>query len=707
MKKANMLLLAGLLLGLLCAGRLAAQPSRTNIQLGLKPAGDGVPPSHFWLNTRLAAPSNHFGMTNRSLALDPAGWPHIAYANQRLHYTWHDGAEWHREIIDENARGDPSLALSSGGVPHIAYFSDADGILTLTYATLNDQQWLLTPLEEAFNYHFAMIALDSAGYPHILYYNDSLNSLRYLHLTGQGWSSETISEEDIFDAPALALDQSGRPHIAYTTDADFLYYTTWDGNQWQRETVQPLYYAPSARPVVSIALDNQGRPAIAYEDRHGLRFTARTANGWTFEAINNDAFAKWLSLAFDADNVPHLSFYDSFQDGQMYATRPAEAWLITPVDTRRDSGRYNSIAIDQQGQPHISYAHYPYEQEYWAPEDLQYAHLVGDQWVVETAEVGAAHVSPAIVVDSQEHIHLLYHDLGQNRWHYQYQTGSGWAAETISITTIPNFAPLSFTLDDGDQPHLAYIDGDGNLRYAFRTGNQWFSQLVAELEYPPFYRDSISLALDSNQNPHIAFLTDSVQYAYYSDSQWYVETIANIGGVSISLQLDTLNRSHVAFVDSNLTGNNLAYAYRSAAQWLVQPLQESALSTSLALDTSGHPHIAYQSNVLGYIYWTGEQWYYQVFDGSNSGRNTPLSIALDKNDDPHVVYLKGGFVKHAYYNGEDWRIAYGSPGDCSYLSMALNSQGQPYILLEREFRYEMWLARFATNFTYSPLISKP
>ena len=66
-------------------------------------------------------------MTDRSLAIDSAGQPHLAYGLDYLYYAWYDGAAWHHETLDpapgvgENA----AIALDGDDAPHIAYYDRA------------------------------------------------------------------------------------------------------------------------------------------------------------------------------------------------------------------------------------------------------------------------------------------------------------------------------------------------------------------------------------------------------------------------------------------------------------------------------------------------------------------------------------------------------------------------------------------------------
>jgi hypothetical protein len=75
-------------------------------------------------------------MTDRSLRLDAAGRPHIAYGADKLYYSWHGGDQWHCEVADPSPGVGrfASLVLDTAGHPHISYYDDRNG--DLRYARL-------------------------------------------------------------------------------------------------------------------------------------------------------------------------------------------------------------------------------------------------------------------------------------------------------------------------------------------------------------------------------------------------------------------------------------------------------------------------------------------------------------------------------------------------------------------------------------------
>jgi hypothetical protein len=77
------------------------------------------------------------------------------------------------------------------------------------------------------------------------------------------------------------------------------------------------------------------------------------------------------------------------------------------------------------------------------------------------------------------------------------------------------------------------------------------------------------------------------------------------------------------------------------------------LYSSIALDDSGNPHIAYlkeDTGVLKYVAWNGSSWDIQTVDWDGDvGEFT--SLALDSSGNPHISYYDNTNrdLKYAWY----------------------------------------------------------
>jgi hypothetical protein len=120
------------------------------------------------------------------------------------------------------------------------------------------------------------------------------------------------------------------------------------------------------------------------------------------------------------------------------------------------------------------------------------------------------------------------------------------------------------------------------------------------------------------------------------------------------------------------------------------------MSTSLALDSNGYPHISYTTGglrSLHYAHWTGTAWAKETVDESFV---ISTSLALDSNDRPHIAYATGGFfsLHYARWTGTSWVKETVDESDVWDCSLALDSNGYPHISYstagEKSLHYAHW-----------------
>lgn len=338
------------------------------------------------------------------------------------------------------------------------------------------------------------------------------------------------------------------------------------------------------------------------------------AQQWFYETVDNSVNVGWYSsIALDAFDYAHISYFDAPSNALKYAYWTGSEWEIQTVDTGISPDELDgstSIAVDSQGFPHIAYS-----TEHGNPGDtIRYAYWDGAVWQkTDVVDNGWSLIFCSLALDSSEYPHICWcHDTG-NALKYAYWDGINWQITSVEESMCTGYCS-SIALDSSYYPHISYIDAwNGLLKYACWDGIDWEIVSVDSPGYYGFEGIDTSIAIDSLDLPHIAYTywnTDDLRYAHYNGIDWEITTVDNQG----------------------ITGKE----------------------PSIAVDSLNHPHISYRSaSPSGLIYarWTGSDWEHTtVDDNDNVGQQS--SIALGTLDNPHISYGIGGTstLEYAWYD---------------------------------------------------------
>ena len=276
---------------------------------------------------------------------------------------------------------------------------------------------------------------------------------------------------------------------------------------------------------------------------------------------------------------------------------------------------------------------------------------------------------------------------------FVYQTPScGWGAEIADNLSEDVGSYPSIALYGGN-PRISYYDEDNKvLKYASRNSSGlWTTETVPNDDTAvgdnAGHRDNYglytSLALDGSGKPRISYYDaehQTLKYASWGGSAWVIETVPNhtevsgVGGHDDNYGLYTSlalwsGKPRISYYDKH--NQVLKYASDNGTAWVVvtvpsetgssidlvtdgAPQDNYGLSTSLALDGSGNPHISYKDALNSVPKYAsrdsiGSIWVIQIVPN----RETPLapgstsygysygqytSLDLDDCGNPHIAY---------------------------------------------------------------------
>jgi len=685
--------------------------------LGRPPAADGlarpaVPTVFHWAIECVDCP-RRTDLSDRSLKLDLAGHPHLAYGGDGLYYAWHDGARWQYETVDRTPYAGEylSLALDAAGQPHISYHARS-----LKYAYKDAAGWHTELLEGAWNVGlFCSLALDAGGYAHITYLDRGNRDLKYAYQDAAGWHVSVLDEEGTWDS-ALALGPDGNIRVVYQGSGGQWRYGYQDAAGWHSELLGDGYgWDPS------LAVDAGGRPHVALGGGE-VRYATRDPDGiWQVESVAPFTTGYGFSLALDADGRPRITFSSTYPDVLNYAWRDdagSPVWQIE-VAVEDVTVYYTSLAVGGDGRPAVAYVDYTHR--------LMVARQDASGWQTGLVDANSdAGRSVSLALDGQGRPHLAYLDGYPNHDLKAAVRGpDGWETEVVDRAGLIG-GHSSVAIDPVGTVHIGYTTVQSpELRYARRdAGSQtWVTETVCTIG-----RDQvgISLALDAKDQPHIAIPDGNLDYASrYDGSPWQVETVGGVGDLlfDASLVLDEHGYPHVTAFD--ISGSELKYVYRDANGWHVEaidPTGDPHPNNSLALDASGCPHVAYYGRDSRDLKLArrdpGGAWHVETVDSSatSGGISRNISLALDAQDQPHIAYYYCGAtvpcrkneLRYARRDAAGWQIQTVTNGLAelqSDISLALDAAGRPHIGYHDYFQGDLKVATLVAGYSlYLPLV---
>jgi len=261
----------------------------------------------------------------------------------------------------------------------------------------------------------------------------------------------------------------------------------------------------------------------------------------------------------------------------------------------------------------------------------------GQTWTEEqvTAATSTNHqYLPAIAVDSNDNIHLVWYGKGWgnnptiNQILYNKRTSSGWQGQELVTDVSGGQSGPVIAVDSSGNAHVIWtgrtwgtnVNYD-NLQYRKRTSESW--QTREAITDKPNHQGGATIAIDSSGNIHLAWRGpgwgvnsgySNVQYRKRTSEGWQsqegVTDINNTQG-GCCIVLDTNNNVHLVWYGKawgvNKTVFNIQYRQRTAVGWQVQEAITDSGSTqgdpTLTVDVSDNLHLI----------WFGKGW------GSNPG----------------------------------------------------------------------------------------
>jgi len=665
-----------------------------------------------WHLERIDGGKSFSHMTSRSLALDSAGLPHMAYGRDALYYAHHDGDAWELCTVDE-ARGcglSASIAIDGHDCPHVAYLQMTATMSSLRYARHDGTEWRIETVlaGEALTYLGCTLALDEDDKPHVALWDCKEGKIRYATHDGSTWLLETIdtiAEPNVatdFLVPSIAVEKGGTVHVAYyDLTEEALCHARRDAPlSWSVETVDRGEWVGTH---CSLAVDALGQPRIAYVDDvdRALKYASSAPGaGWAVGAVPgmSGSSLNSVSLALDEAGVPHILCDGDADAAVRYCTYREGGWTIESIDSDAGWGAFASIALDADQRVHASFV---------APgADLRYARRSGAAWSVETVDIGGfAGEENSLAVDAFDRPHVVYSAAaGGAEYRYATQLANGsWQVAVMELPDeAPSFASVSIALTPQDAPSVLLPNNETQAvpLGVFEDGT-WSFEAIPDGEVS---FGNCALVFDAQGIPHCLYpgaYEQQVTYARRDGAVWRTQAVGegSLRGADRGLALDSSGRPHVAFLGTFGEDRPLLYARLQGTRWVQQTVDTAPCwGGAIAVDALGRPHIAYmrtETDEICYATHDGASWRTEVIASAESDE---IAIAVDASGVVHIAYGSYGepaSLAYATPCDSGWQVEWVDPQTTVYsgISLALDSAGAPAITYFDAVAGDLWIAR--------------
>ena len=365
---------------------------------------DGL--THTW--SMSIADSIQGGYGANAIGVSSNGDVHIVYFNydtRQLKHAVYDGQSWSRSVISTASAGSQyryvELQIDDNDNLHVAHWVTGD---YLHYRTYNGTSWDLNYTTSNVDSYGVSLALNSLNHAHIAFstpgYVCSGLNLAYYDASTSAWtkinpdSTSTSTYNGCY--PAVGIDSNDAVHITYRDHSNSRHnYITNESGPWDKyqlsNTNSPAYYN-------DLAVKSNDDIFIIQRNSNGIRYAEGTPGGtWTQGGVYSNN-GEENSLILDANDNPHLIHWHSSYDDLMYSTRSSSGtWSTVTIDGGSDdTGRRNSVTIDDDHRIHVAYADVNNKQLKYATK----ATGLVNNYTIEVQFGGLGNVTATVVSDT-------------------------------------------------------------------------------------------------------------------------------------------------------------------------------------------------------------------------------------------------------------------------------------------------------------------
>lgn len=236
-----------------------------------------------------------------------------------------------------------------------------------------------------------------------------------------------------------------------------------------------------------------------------------TSNNWTTEtiAVTDRSWRGRYShtaIAVDDQGQPHISGRGT-SNSLRYATRTGGEWLIDVVDDPPVSvARESDITLNVAGEPLISFSDRDGNNE-----NLKLAQHISGSWRVDVLDaLGSVGMENSIALDQQGHVHIAHFEWSGARLKYTTNKNGAWETNVLVDTDVAQDR-IAIAVDSLGRVHIIYSSLSGVLVHLAYVDGVWERSGIVRCGQTSC---GVALAIDATDHLHIVYaLQDSLMYA--------------------------------------------------------------------------------------------------------------------------------------------------------------------------------------------------
>ncbi len=314
---------------------------------------------------------------------------------------------------------------------------------------------------------------DKSNILHMAYYEPATRKLMYTTRSDAGlWTTPTSvdnSGAEVGQHLSLAMDQAGRPAIAYydATNANLKYATLSQGMTWSTRVIEST---KSTGQVPSLIFNSIGEPNIAFYSKSSgrLRYASFDwgTDKWSTFTIDGSSsnVGLYSSLAITAGGDIAVAYADQANGELKFAYPEDSTWILTTVD---DLTAVGSIDLSFKGtEPLIAYQ----DQD---KSDVKHAWVRDVQWR-NTTLISAGNVGKNIksYFDADGAYHVVYYNLDKE---------ATYDAEVKVVKQVVSVASTTRVGTVGQTASVAFArDGTVTIVGLNRAGRQMYAAEIVD-----------------------------------------------------------------------------------------------------------------------------------------------------------------------------------------------------------------------------------